>query len=102
MMSEIKSLMPQTSLYYSLILPRINDSFIHGIDVINTAMVSFCHTINVKIITHNEFGRDGKINSALFRNDVIHPSYKGTSIFARDIIFTYRNYRHNFVKTSTL
>ena len=99
MITQIISVMPETKIYYSLILPRISENYVYGINEKDNAMTSFCNTIKVNVIQHTEFCNNGVINYNLLRKDVVHPSYKGTSIFAKNIIFAYRNYKKNYNKT---
>ena len=99
MVTQIISIMPETKIYYSLILPRISENYVYGINEINNAITSFCNTIKVNVIQHTEFCNNGVLNYNLLRKDVVHPSYKGTSIFAKNIIFAYRNYKKNYNKT---
>ena len=99
MIKEIISTMPETKLYYSLILPRISENYINGINEINNAISTFCDKIKVDVIQHTAFCNNGEINYNLPRKDAIHPSYKGTSVFTKNIIFAYRNYKKNFNKT---
>ena len=98
MITQITSIMPETKIYYSLILPRIRENYVYGINEINNAITSFCNTIKVNVIQHTEFCNNGVINYNLLRKDVVHPSYKGTSVFAK-YIFAYRNYKKNYNKT---
>ena len=85
--------MPETKLYYSLILPRISENYLNGINEINNAISTFGNKIKVDVIQHTAFCNNGEINYNLLRKDVIYPSYKGTSVLAKNIIFAYRNYR---------
>jgi hypothetical protein len=38
MLTQIISIMPETKIYYSLILPRISENYISGINEINNAI----------------------------------------------------------------
>ena len=75
--------MPETKLYYSLILPRISENYLNGINEINNAISTFCNKIKVDVIQRTAFCNNGEINYNLLRKDAIHPSYKGTSVFAK-------------------
>ena len=74
MITQILSIMPETKIYYSLILPRISENYVYGINEINNAITSFCNTIKVNVIQHTEFCNNGVINYNLLRKDVVHPS----------------------------
>ena len=67
MITQIISIMPETKIYYSLILPRISENYVHGINEINNAITSFCNTIKVNVIQHTEFCNNGVINYNLQR-----------------------------------
>ena len=95
MLIEIKNLLPNTKIYYSLILPRIDSSFLSGIDWINTNITLFCKANNIVTIKHDSFEKNGNINKILISRDMIHPTEKGTITFARDIIYEYRQYGNN-------
>lgn len=92
MLIDVTKIMPNTQLYYSLILPRISNNYLPGINQINNEMTNFCDKNRIKVIFHSNFGGNSKINYQLFNKDIVHPNFKGTSTFARDIIHTYRNY----------
>ena len=98
MVKEIISIMPETKLYYSLILPRISENYHNGINEIHNAISNFCNKIKVDVIRYTAFCNNSEINYNLLRKDAIHSSYKGTSVFEENIIFAYRNYRLNFNK----
>ena len=78
MLTKIRTIMPNTKLYYSLVLPRINDNCIPGINKINRGITSFCDN-GISVIHHSNFGNNGSINCHLFRKDIIHPNFKWTS-----------------------
>ena len=96
MLTKIKTIMPNTKIYYSLVLPRINDNYIPGINEINLGIIRFCEENGISVIHHSDFGNNGSINCHLFRKDIIHPNSKGISTFARDLIYTYRNYNTQY------
>ena len=73
MIKEIISIMPETKLYYSLILPRISENYLNGINEINNAISTFCNKIKVDVIQHTAFCNNGEINYNLLRKDAIHP-----------------------------
>ena len=96
MLTKIKTIMPNTKIYYSFVLPRINDNYIPGINEINLGIIRFCEENGISVIHHSDFGNNGSINCHLFRKDIIHPNSKGISTFARDLIYTYRNYNTQY------
>ena len=92
MLIYTKEVMPQTKMYFSSILPRTNEAWISGIDYINTNIQDFCRNNNILFIQHPQFFIRNGIAYDLLKPDVIHPNYKGTAIFAKNIIAKYRNY----------
>ena len=55
--------MPETKLYYSLILPRISENYLNVINEINNAISTFCNKIKVDVIQHTAFCNNGEINT---------------------------------------
>ena len=86
--------MPNTKLYYSDILPKINDNYTEGIHFVNTSVASFCQQNRMKVINHPQFYRDYDINYKVLKHDLIHPTYSGTSTLAKNIIAYTENYNN--------
>ena len=92
MLIEIKRILPRTKILYSLILPRIDSSYLPSINWINSERTKFCEGNGILIIKHESFQHNKNINRNLFKWDLVHPNEKGTTIFAMDLIYGYRNY----------
>ena len=94
MLTHVRSIMPLTKIYFSNILPRLDESYIDRINYINNKVSDFGKENNIRPINHIAFCPNGIDFSLLSRDLVIHPSFKGTSVFAKDLIAAYRNYRN--------
>ena len=95
MYEEVRSMFPSTYVYHSTMLPRLDNNILHYINLINKEIETYCKTLRMKTIFHPQFGIN-QINFNILNDDVIHPTFNGTSIMARNIIAVYRNYTiHN-------
>ena len=72
-------------------MPKLNEQDTNGINFINAEVGKFCDQQKIKQIQHVQFCPD-HINFRSLRRDVIHPSFKGTSTLAKNMIASYRNY----------
>ena len=89
-----KCIMPNTTIYFSHILPRMSNEHLNGINTINARITQFAVTNNFKIIPHNDFQLQSGINVQLMnQRGLVHPNFKGTLTFAKNLIASYRNYR---------
>ena len=85
-LGEVKSLMPTTELFFSAILPKINDSFSPGINEINYLVFNACKTLGIKFIQHSRFSRHGCIQVSLYTlADLIHLNRRGVQQLLYDI-----------------
>ena len=91
-LSEVKLLMPRTEVFFSAILPKsssafsYDNSYLPGINEINTLVYSACNTLGVKFIQHSRFSRDGIVNEALFTlSDYVHLNRRGVRQFSYDL-----------------
>ena len=91
MVQRVKTIMPTTKLYYSNILSKLNEQYTNGINYINAEIGKFCDQQKIKQIQRVQFCPD-YINFRLLRRGVIHPSFKGASTPAKNMIASYRNY----------
>ena len=62
MLKECKVIMPNTIIYYSTILPRINENYVWGINRINVEIIRFCEDIDIKIVHHDVFREQNDMN----------------------------------------
>ena len=82
---EIKSNMPETHLFISLILPKFNHHWLKGINCINREIVDASLRMDFDIIQHPYFSSRGHINDSLLANDGVHLSRLGVKQFGMDI-----------------
>ena len=91
LLERTKLIFPTTSIYFSSILPKYNTKLFSRINYINGNVYSFCERVQIKYISHHTFAtKDHEINTDLFREDMLHPSRKGTKQLARNFISVYR------------
>ena len=96
MYKTIKHTSPYTQIYHSNILPRLNQDFLSRSNYINYNIGLLCLNENIKIIKHPQYGNE-TINFDLLIHDHVHPTERGTSIIAKNMIAVYRNYGKKYV-----
>ena len=84
-LTEIKLYMPDTKLYVSTIIPKIDSSYLPGINEINYLLCGSCNTLGIVLIQHQAFGNRGVINHKLYAYDQIHLNRIGIKYLANDI-----------------
>ena len=87
LLREIKTNMPQTSVYFSSILPKYDNEWLSSLNLINRRVYESSKKVNFSFIGHYDFATHGFINHRLLSRDGIHPSYSGVAQMARDIKF---------------
>lgn len=80
-----KSAMPNTSLHFSAILPKLDNSFLPGINIVNEHIYSVCQALNIGFIQYPSFARYGFTNYYLFGRDKIHTNPRGQAIMCNNI-----------------
>ena len=93
LLTEIKVFMPLTKVYVSTILPKIDSSYIDGINQLNFLLCSSCNILGFVLVQHQAFCNRGIINSNLFAYDQIHLNRSGIAQLARDIKALARSFR---------
>ena len=85
-LSELKMLMPSTDIYFSAILPKIDDSFTPGMNEINQLVYSACAILGITFVQHRRFSNRGCMNDSLYtHSDLIHLNRRGVKQFTYDI-----------------
>ena len=83
---ETKHHMPRTKLYFSAILPKVDNTFTPGINEINSLVLLACDALGVTFIQHPRFSREGVMNENLFTlSDYIHLNRRGVRQFVFDM-----------------
>ena len=82
---DIKTNMPKTKLFISLALPKINASWLEGINCLNSQIFDARHRCGFHVIQHPYFAERGYINEALLAGDKIHLSRLGVKQLGVDI-----------------
>ena len=94
LLNHTRRLMPHSKIYFSAIIPRLGNKYLPGINNINRNMRLFCAENGFQMIPHYQFYSDANnINFNLLNKDAIHPTKKGSSTIAKNIIAIYRNYK---------
>ena len=78
---------PNTSIYFSAILPKFNNTFFEMINQVNSEIFelrSYYHQL--RFIQHKNFAVNHEMNKELFWEDMIHTSNNGLRQLARDFI----------------
>ena len=86
LLSEIKIHMPKTDVYFSAILPKVDNFFTPGINEINALVCSACNVLGITFVQHQRFSRGGVMNESLYTlSDLIHLNRSGVRQLTYDI-----------------
>ena len=78
--------MPRTDIYFSAILPKVDNNFTPGINEINSLVFSACKALDIKFVQHQRFSRNGLMNESLYTlSDLIHLNRGGVRQLSYDI-----------------
>ena len=78
---------PNTSIYFSAILPKFNNTFFEMINHVNSEIFELCSYYHqLRFIQHQDLGANHEMNNKLFWKDMIHTSNNGLRQLARDFI----------------
>ena len=76
-----------TSIYFSTILPKFNNTFFEMINQVNSEIFELCSYYHqLRFIQHQDSGANHEMNNKLFWKDMIHTSNNGLRQLARDFI----------------
>ena len=77
---------PNTPIYFSAILPKLNNTFFETINHVNSEIFELCSYYDqLRFIQHQKFAVNHEMNQ-LFWKDMIHTSNSGVQQLARDFI----------------
>ena len=69
---------PNTSIYFSAILPKFDNTFFEMINHVNSKKFKLCsHYDQLRFIEHQGFAKNHEMNKDLFWKDMIHTSNNG-------------------------
>ena len=91
---------PNTSIYFSAILPKFDNTFFEMINHVNSKKFElYSHYHQLRFIQHQGFAKNHEMNKDLFWKDMIHTSNKGLRQLARDFKISkiYLNYYFSFM-----
>ena len=78
---------PNTSIYFSAILPKFNNTFFEMINHVNSEIFELCSYYHqLRFIQHQGFAKNHEMSKELFWKDIIHTSKNGLRQLARDFI----------------
>ena len=78
---------PNTWVYFSEILPKFNNTFFEMINHVNSEIFELCSYYHqLRLIQHQDFAVNHKMNKELFWKDMIHTSNNGLRQLVRDFI----------------
>ena len=78
---------PNTSIYFSAILPKFNYTFFEMINHVNSEVFQLCSYYHqLRFIQHQDFAVDDEMNKKLFWKDMIHTSNNGLRQLAKYFI----------------
>ena len=78
---------PNTSIYFSAILPKFNNTFFEMINQVNSEIFELCSYYHqLRFIQHQNFAVNHEMNKELFWKDMIHTSNNGLRQLVRDFI----------------
>ena len=78
---------PNTSIYFSAILPKFNNTLFEMINHVNSEIFELCsYYYQLRFIQHQNFAVNHEMNKELFWEDMIHTSNNGLRQLARDSI----------------
>ena len=84
-LDDIKLNMPNTNVFVSLVLPKINSFWLRGINCLNKKIFDAHSRYGFNVIQHPHFASTGHINEALLARDLIHLSRDGVKQLGVDI-----------------
>ena len=91
MYKDIRNMFPSTKIFNSAMIPRRNNDILYALNYINNKVELYCRTLKINTIKHPQFGVH-ELNCKILKRDLIHPTFNGMSIIARNMIAVYRNY----------
>ena len=78
---------PDTSIYFSAILPKFNNTFFEMINQVNSEILKLCSYYHqLRFIKHQDFAKNHKMNKELLWKDMIHTSNNSLRQLARNFI----------------
>ena len=93
LISEIRQHIPNTKLFVSALLPKMDKNISTDISYINNEIRKYCYNQEISFITHDTFSlRNNEINYDMIRPDRVHPTKAGTGRLAGNIISEYRKF----------
>ena len=88
---DIKTNMPRTKLFVSLVLPKYHPSWLKGINRLNALIFNASRRLDFHVIQHPQFAERGHVNDALFAGDRLHLNRLGIKQLGVDIKHCVRN-----------
>ena len=92
LIKEIKHNMPTTTLHISAVLPKINSSWLRGLNEINKGLYESEIEMGYCFIQHPKFASQGHIDDSLYSGDAIHLNKRGVAQLAIDIKYSNINF----------
>ena len=92
---DIKLNMPKNNIFVSLVLPKIDSSWLDGINCLNMQIVDASRRRGFNVIQHPYFACRGHINEALLAGNRIHLSRLGIKQLGVDIKYSLRSHRNS-------
>ena len=86
LLTAVQDLLPNTHLYYSSLLPKLNASFLPGVKRFNRRMKEECIELGVGFITHHRFGLNYEQDRRMICKDGVHLNYSGVATLQRSIV----------------
>ena len=92
-LAEIRLYLPHTKLFVSAVLPKIDSSYLPGINDINYLLCSACNYLGIVFVQHQTFCIQGRIRFDMFAFDQIHMNRHGIAQLENDIKALARSFR---------
>ena len=92
LLDHTKESFPNSTIYISSILPKVNADFMPGIQEINVQLNRICRKLSIDLIYNKQFFSDSAQLESLLARDKIHLSKRGVATLASNI--RYRLKKH--------